>query len=50
MDAAGMRALVEAAADTGVHRITVEGANPTVRSCWEMLGYSTCEVSVELMP
>ncbi|GHE27687.1 hypothetical protein GCM10017673_32400 [Streptosporangium violaceochromogenes] len=50
MDAAGMRALVEAAAGTSVRRITVEGANPTVRSCWEMLGYSTCEVPVELTP
>ncbi|MFF4413148.1 MEDS domain-containing protein [Streptosporangium sp. NPDC001559] len=50
MDAAGMRALVEAAADTSVHRITIEGANPTVRSCWEMLGYGNCEIRVELTP
>ncbi|MEV8634850.1 MEDS domain-containing protein [Streptosporangium sp. NPDC051023] len=50
MDAAGMRALVEAATGTAVHRITVEGANPTVRACWEMLGYSSCEIPVELTP
>ncbi|MDP9863294.1 MULTISPECIES: MEDS domain-containing protein [Streptosporangium] len=50
MDAAGMRALVEAAARAPVSSITVEGANPTVRSCWEMLGYSTYEAPVELTP
>ncbi len=50
MDAAGMRALVEAAAGATVQRITIEGANPTVRSCWEMLGYSSYEIPVELTP
>ncbi|MGW3369369.1 MEDS domain-containing protein [Streptosporangium canum] len=50
MDASGMRALVEAATRAPVRSITVEGANPTVRSCWEMLGYSTYEAPVELTP
>ncbi|GAA2885906.1 hypothetical protein GCM10010517_49550 [Streptosporangium fragile] len=48
MDAAGMRALVEAATHSRVRRITVEGANATVRLCWEMLGYGTYDVPVEL--
>ncbi|WP_433250746.1 MEDS domain-containing protein [Streptosporangium sp. CA-135522] len=50
MDAAGMRALAEVAARAPVRSITVEGANPTVRSCWEMLGYGSYEAPVELTP
>ncbi|MEV7004869.1 MEDS domain-containing protein [Streptosporangium sp. NPDC051022] len=50
MDAAGMRALAEAATGTSVRRIMIEGANPTVRACWEMLGYSSYEIPVELTP
>ncbi|THA50333.1 hypothetical protein E6R62_25255 [Streptomyces sp. A1136] len=40
IDAAGMHALVEAARQLPDRRIIVEGANETVRLCWELAGYA----------
>ncbi|MEU9803877.1 MEDS domain-containing protein [Streptomyces sp. NPDC051000] len=39
IDAAGMHALVDAARHLPDRRILVEGANETVRLCWELAGY-----------
>ncbi|MDR6978384.1 hypothetical protein J2X68_005110 [Streptomyces sp. 3330] len=41
IDAAGMRALVDAARHVPDRRIVVHGANETVRLCWELAGYAT---------
>lgn len=46
IDAAGMHALVDAARHLPERRIVVEGANETVRLCWELAGYATPEVPV----
>ena len=46
IDAAGMHALVDAARHLPGRRIVVEGANETVRLCWELAGYATAEMPV----
>lgn len=46
IDAAGMHALVDAARVLPDGRIVVEGANETVRLCWELAGYGTDGVRV----
>ncbi|MEV4189916.1 MEDS domain-containing protein [Streptomyces toxytricini] len=46
IDAAGMHALVEAARHLPDRRIDVEGANETVRLCWELAGYAVADVPV----
>ncbi|MCX5387037.1 MEDS domain-containing protein [Streptomyces sp. NBC_00083] len=46
IDAAGMHALVDAARTLPDRRVLVEGANETVRLCWELAGYATADVSV----
>lgn len=40
IDAAGMHALVDAARHLPDRRIVVEGANETVRLCWDLAGYA----------
>ncbi|MEE4540404.1 MEDS domain-containing protein [Streptomyces sp. V4-01] len=50
MDAAGMQALVEASGAHPGRTIMVEDANPLVRKCWELLGYDSPAVPVELVP
>ncbi|MFF1544428.1 MEDS domain-containing protein [Streptomyces sp. NPDC058291] len=46
IDAAGMHALVDAARYLPDRRIVVEGANETVRLCWELAGYATAGLPV----
>ncbi|MFH0179138.1 MEDS domain-containing protein [Streptomyces cacaoi] len=46
IDAAGMHALVDAARRLPDRRIVVEGANETVRLCWELAGYATADLPV----
>lgn len=46
IDAAGMGALVEAANHLPGRHIVVEGANETVRLCWELAGYAAPGVPV----
>ncbi|MFF4034045.1 MEDS domain-containing protein [Streptomyces sviceus] len=46
IDAAGMHALVDAARHLPGRRIVVEGANETVRLCWELAGYATTGMPV----
>ncbi|MDW4904230.1 MEDS domain-containing protein [Streptomyces sp. ADMS] len=46
IDAAGMHALVDAAGHLPDRRIVVEGANETVRLCWELAGYATVGMAV----
>ncbi|MET7692342.1 MEDS domain-containing protein [Streptomyces sp. NPDC005483] len=46
IDAAGMHALVDAARHLPGRRIVVEGANDTVRLCWELAGYATTGMPV----
>ncbi|MFJ9341765.1 MEDS domain-containing protein [Streptomyces sp. NPDC101733] len=46
IDAAGMHALVDAARHLPDRRIDVEGANETVRLCWELAGYAAVGVPV----
>ncbi|MFF3978297.1 MEDS domain-containing protein [Streptomyces sp. NPDC001828] len=47
IDAAGMHALVDAARRLPPdRRILVEGANETVRLCWELAGYATADLAV----
>ncbi|WP_120726753.1 MEDS domain-containing protein [Streptomyces hundungensis] len=46
IDAAGMHALVDAARSMPARRILVEGANETVRLCWELAGYEAADRSV----
>jgi ABC-type transporter Mla MlaB component len=50
MDAAGMSALVRAARDLPGCRVRLSGANQTVRRVWDLLGYDTPLVPVELAP
>jgi anti-anti-sigma regulatory factor len=49
MDAAGMRTLADAAGAFPGRSVVVEGANPLVRKCWELLGYDDPAVPVELV-
>ncbi|MGW6950197.1 MEDS domain-containing protein [Streptomyces xanthophaeus] len=46
IDAAGMRALIDAARCRPGCRIVVEGANETVRLVWELAGYAGCNLPV----
>jgi hypothetical protein len=46
IDAAGMHALVDAARHLPGRRIVVEGANETVRLCWELAGYASTGMPV----
>ncbi|MET9361178.1 MEDS domain-containing protein [Streptomyces sp. NPDC006632] len=46
IDAAGMHALVDAVRGLPDRRVVVEGANDTVRLCWELAGYASAGVSV----
>ncbi|OQR64598.1 hypothetical protein B6E66_08340 [Streptomyces maremycinicus] len=46
IDAAGMHALVDAARRLPGRRIVVEGANETVRLCWELAGYASADLPV----
>ncbi|MER6789449.1 MEDS domain-containing protein [Streptomyces sp. NPDC000658] len=46
IDAAGMHALVDAARHLPDRRVVVDGANETVRLCWELAGYATAAVPV----
>ncbi|MGW5354145.1 MEDS domain-containing protein [Streptomyces sp. NPDC004031] len=50
MDAVGMQTLAEAAAALPGRKIVLERANPTVRRCWELLGYDDPAVPAELVP
>lgn len=50
MDVAGMQMLAKAARAFPDRRILVEGLNPTVRKCWELLGFAAPSVPVELAP
>jgi anti-anti-sigma regulatory factor len=50
MDAVGMQTLADAAAAMPGRRIVLERANPTVRRCWELLGYDDPAVPAELVP
>lgn len=50
IDAAGMRALVDAARHLPDRRVVVEGANETVRLCWELSGYATAGIPVVMTP
>ena len=50
IDAAGMHALVDAARHLPDRRILVEGANETVRLCWELAGYQGAAVPVVMAP
>nr|WSX53421.1 MEDS domain-containing protein [Streptomyces sp. NBC_00974] len=49
MDAAGMRALVDAALHLPDRSVTVEGANQIVKLSWELSGYSVPEIPVEVL-
>lgn len=46
IDAAGMHALVDAARHLPDRLIVVEGANETVRLCWDLAGYATADMPV----
>ncbi|WP_307545669.1 MEDS domain-containing protein [Streptomyces sp. V3I8] len=46
IDAAGMQALVDAARHLPDRHILVEGANETVRLCWELAGYAATDLPV----
>ncbi|MET9852108.1 MEDS domain-containing protein [Streptomyces sp. NPDC006450] len=50
IDAAGMHALVEAGRHLPDRRIFVEGANETVRLCWNLAGYGSAGVPVVMAP
>ncbi|MBY8877332.1 MEDS domain-containing protein [Actinacidiphila acidipaludis] len=50
IDASGMQMLVKAADAFPGHRIMVEDSNPTVRKCWELLGFDDPTIPVELAP
>nr|WSX75017.1 MEDS domain-containing protein [Streptomyces sp. NBC_00899] len=50
MDAVGMQTLADAAAAMPGRRIVLERANPTLRRCWELLGYDDPAVPAELVP
>ncbi|MFJ9344512.1 MEDS domain-containing protein [Streptomyces sp. NPDC101733] len=49
IDAAGMRALVDAALHLPDRSVTVEGANRTVRRSWQLSGYAVPEIPVEVL-
>ncbi|MEU9097934.1 MEDS domain-containing protein [Streptomyces sp. NPDC048361] len=46
IDAAGMHALVDAVRGLPDRRVLVEGANDTVRLCWNLAGYATSDTAV----
>ncbi|GAA2437632.1 MULTISPECIES: MEDS domain-containing protein [Streptomyces] len=48
IDAAGMRALADAARQVPGRTVLVEGANDTVRLCWDLSGFAVPEVPVEM--
>lgn len=50
IDAAGLRALVEAAGEKPGRRLVLEQANATVRRLWQMSGYDDPSVPVEMQP
>ena len=50
MDASGMEALAAAACALPGRKVLVEDADPTVRRCWELLGFDDPRVPVELVP
>jgi len=50
MDVAGMQMLAKAAGAVPGRRVLVEDPNPTVRKCWELLGFADPSVPVELAP
>lgn len=50
MDVVGMDALAAAAGDFPDRKVLVEGANSTVRRCWELLDLDGRGVPVELVP
>jgi anti-anti-sigma regulatory factor len=50
MDATGMEALAAAADELPGRKVLVENANPTVRRCWELLGFDDPLIPVELVP
>jgi anti-anti-sigma regulatory factor len=50
MDAAGMRALLDATAPYPDRRVVLEGTNATVRRCWALLGYDGLQSTVEFAP
>ncbi|GGZ81975.1 hypothetical protein GCM10010371_47060 [Streptomyces subrutilus] len=49
IDAAGMRALVDAALHLPDRSVIVEGANRTVRLSWELSGFAVPDVPVEVL-
>ncbi len=49
IDAAGMQALADAARHLPERTVVVEGANETVRLCWDLSGLAVPEVPVEMM-
>lgn len=50
MDVVGMQTLAEVAGAAPGRKILLERANPTVRRCWELLGYDDPAVPAELVP
>ncbi|QKW23312.1 MEDS domain-containing protein [Kitasatospora sp. NA04385] len=50
VDAAGMRALVDAACGSPGRRIVIENPDETFRRCWSLLGYDVPQIPVELAP
>jgi anti-anti-sigma regulatory factor len=50
MDVAGMGALAAAARGLPGGRVVLHDANETLRRCWELLGYDTPEIPVEMAP
>jgi len=50
LDAAGMRALAEAAASHPGRRIVISGATATVRRAWTLLGHDISSPQVEMEP
>ncbi|MFG3510681.1 MEDS domain-containing protein [Streptomyces sp. NPDC047821] len=50
IDAAGMRALADAVMDVPGRTVHIEGANETVRLCWDLSGFAVPEVPVEMIP
>ncbi|WP_411103000.1 MEDS domain-containing protein [Streptomyces sp. cmx-4-9] len=49
MDAAGMRALVDAATHLPGRCVVIEGANRIVKLSWELSGYAVPEIPVEVL-
>jgi anti-anti-sigma regulatory factor len=50
MDAVGMQTLAEVAVALPGRKVLLERANPTVRRCWELLGFDDPAVPAELVP